>query len=141
MNRFWIAGLTILALLFAGCTPTAQEKSGSPSAAGQPVTVRPYQAQIAKKLAEKDPRVEEATAVSINSELSVGLKVSNFDRFFLKSTRKRVHGKLKHHFPGEEIHVTTDNKLFGELQKIAGFPADKQEVYQKLQKINEDMKG
>src|SRR5690606_14051619 len=102
-----------------------------------------------KTIATQDDRVDEAAAVAIGKELSVALKVSNFNRLRLKSIRQDVHQTLTDQFPKHTIHVTTDSKLFSELQKLEkgvkrNWPPKppKQKKYKKtLQKINEDMKG
>ncbi len=100
----------------------------------------------AKKIAQQNKRVDQATAVTFDHELFVALEVSNFNRFFLRSTRSKVHKSLRKHFPDKEVHVTTDSKLFDELSKIEKQieqqPLQPKKVLEKrLKKINKDMKG
>lgn len=144
MKLIWVIWISLLILIPIGCAP--QKQSESSPKPEQPITINQDKVDTAKTVAEKNRRVDEATAVSINDGLSVGLKVTNFDRFFLKSTRKEVFDNLKKRFPEDEIHVTTDSKLFKDLKKLEGDarknPAiNKEKAYQQLQKINEDMKG
>lgn len=145
MKRIEWSVLIILILVTVGCTPGAQKKPSSPPAEPTNYTFKQDQVDHGKKVAEKNNRVEEATVVHMNDELFVGLKVTNFDRFFLKSTRKDVYDHLRKEFPQYQLHITTDSKLVDEIKKveeeISKNPLfDKKKVYQKLTKIEQDMK-
>lgn len=74
--------------------------------------------QTAKGLSEQISGIDQAVAIRIDNELNVALQVSNFDRFRLNSLRKKVSQKLKASFPEDHIHVTTDSKLYNELEKL-----------------------
>jgi len=134
----------IMAVLLAGCNP-----------AEKPLETRPTELPVidqaaleeVKSIAKENRRVDEVAAVALRDELYVGLRVTNFNRFFLRSIRKDVHGRLKDRFPGRMIHVTTDSKLFDDLsqleKRIRKNPrgVDRKELKRKLFKIHEDMKG
>ena len=135
----------ILALLLTGCQ--VAEKPGDDRQLAQlPVIDRPALEET-KQIAKENRRVDEAVAVALKDELYVGLKVTNFNRFFLRSIRKDVHGRLKDQFPERAVHVTTDSKLFDDLSRLEGrirenpWGMDREDLKRKLYKIHEDMKG
>ncbi|MDA8352808.1 MAG: YhcN/YlaJ family sporulation lipoprotein [Firmicutes bacterium] len=146
MKRCMVVGC--LFILLVGCSPQAKEKSQSaepqPTVQTQQPKVDTAKAEQAKKLAAQDPRVAEAVAVAVDQKIFVGLKVENFNRLRLESIRKDNFDKLKTRFPNHEIHVSTDTKIFNQLQKQAKALPGKiqpQQVKKQLDKIHEDMKG
>ncbi|EGK12022.1 YhcN/YlaJ family sporulation lipoprotein [Kroppenstedtia eburnea] len=136
------------AWILNGCNQQAEEtpKPAGPLPMAQQQATDLQRMDAAKKLARQDGRVEDATAVIIKKDLSVGLKVENFNRLFLRDIRKTVFHRLRQTYPQYQVHVTTDHKLFDSLQKMEAelrehpllSPTSAQE---KLRKINEDMKG
>ena len=135
----------ILALLLTGCQ-VAEKPQDAQQPAELPVIDRTA-LEEAKKVAKENRRVDEAVAVALKDELYVGLKVTNFNRFFLRNIRKDVHDRLKDRFPRRAIHVTTDSKLFDELSRLEGrirkdpWGMDREKLKRKLYKIHEDLKG
>lgn len=135
----------ILALLLTGCQ-VAEKPRDDRQLAQLPVIDRPALEET-KQIAKENRRVDEAVAVALKDELYVGLKVTNFNRFFLRSIRKDVHERLKDRFPGRKVHVTTDSKVFDELSRLEGrvrkdpWGMDREDLRRKLYKIHEDMKG
>jgi hypothetical protein len=90
--------------------------------------------------------VDEATAVVMDEDVFIAAKASNFQRLRLKAIRQEVHQKLKKKFPKYKVHVTTDGKLFDELEKAGKMITikdyeDAQTIKKKLKKIEKDMKG
>ncbi len=139
----WIG--IILALLLGGCQ-VAEKPQESVQKTVELPAVDPLALEEAKDIAKKNRRVDEVAAVALKDELYVGLKVTNFNRLFLRSVRKDVHGRLREQFPNREIHVTTDSKVFGDLsqleQRVRKDPwKDREGLRRKLDKIHEDMKG
>lgn len=145
MKRF-LPTCLILAILLTGCQAAEkpQEKAQKPTEL--PVIDR-MALEETKKVAKENRRVDEVAAVALKDELYVGLKVTNFNRFFLRSIRKDVHARLKDQFPKRAVHVTTDSKLFDDLSRLEGriredaWGMDREELKRKLYKIHEDMKG
>ncbi|MEX1030833.1 MAG: YhcN/YlaJ family sporulation lipoprotein [Paenibacillaceae bacterium] len=119
----------ILILLCSGCAQQSnqqlkqQSKSQSqsliqdPECNPAPICYFHYE-QKAKALSEQINGIDQAVAVRIDNELNVALQVSNFDRLRLQSLRKKTSQKLKASFPEDQIHVTTDSKLYKELEKL-----------------------
>lgn len=139
----WIG--IILALLLGGCQ-VAEKPQESVQKTVELPAVDPLALEEAKDIAKKNRRVDEVAAVALKDELYVGLKVTNFNRLFLRSVRKDVHGRLREQFPNREIHVTTDIKVFGDLsqleQRVRRDPwKDREGLRRKLDKIHEDLKG
>lgn len=153
-----IAVLTILLLtLNIGCSaltgpekkPRAEKtKSGS----AEKVQVDHETAEQIKQIAQKVKGVDEVTAVVVNKDVSVALKVSGFDRLRLKQIKKEVQDKIMTTVGKDnEIHVTTDKKLFSEIQKLEqqiktsdgdkAFDKKLTDIKNKVSKINEDMQG
>lgn len=149
MRAFLTAAVLSLLLLSAGCA--AQD---SPSRQPQPeaaqgtteVRISPELAEKARETAKTVKGVEDSTAVAINHEISVGIKVKGFDRFRLKPIREEVHQKIKELNKDYTIQVTSDKKLFAQLQQIERQIKDQKaqspaELQKRLKKINKDMQG
>ena len=136
----------IMAILLTGCNAAEKPQGNAQKPMELPVIDR-VALEEAKGIAKENRRVDEVAAVTLKDELYVGLKVTNFNRFFLRSIRKDVHGRLKDQFPKRAIHVTTDSKLFDELSRLEGqiredpWGMDREGLKRKLDKIHEDMKG
>ncbi|MGE7762742.1 YhcN/YlaJ family sporulation lipoprotein [Peribacillus sp. NPDC097895] len=62
--------------------------------------------------------VTDVKAVNSNKELLVALKVENFDRLRLKKIEKKAQTELKNTFPDYKILVSTDQKMFIELDQL-----------------------
>lgn len=141
--------LVLLLSVLAGCgaAEPAKKPQAQNSQDQQQVRVDRELATGVTNMAKTVRGVRESTAVIINSDVCAAVKVGGLDRFRLKAIREEVHKKLSAALGSEyEIHVTTDKKLFSEIQKIerqleggkAGPPA---EIKKKMDKINKDMQG
>lgn len=67
-------------------------------------------------LAEEE--VSDVKAVNSDKELLVAVKVDNFDRFRLKSVKKQAQSDLENMFPDYKILISTDQKMFLELDQL-----------------------
>ncbi|AXN39368.1 hypothetical protein CN689_19220 [Peribacillus butanolivorans] len=67
-------------------------------------------------LAEEE--VSDVKAVNSDKELLVAVKVDNFDRFRLKSVKKQAQSHLENMFPDYKILISTDQKMFLELDQL-----------------------
>lgn len=136
----------IVSMLLAGCgARDSGPKKTQSSAAQNEVLLDLELAEKVRKSALTVRGVRESAAVVINDEISVAVKVSGFDRLRLNPIRGEVHKKTKELGKDYKVHVTSDKKLFTELQKIEGqikdgtqSPAD---IQKKLKEINENMNG
>jgi len=90
--------------------------------------------------------VNESTALVMNNQVAVAVKVSGFDRLHLKSIRQELHTQVNGIAPEYDIHVTADKKLYAQLQMLkeqiktlqGDIPARFKDDYNG---IMEDMKG
>jgi hypothetical protein len=145
LKRF-LSTFFIISVLLTGCN-VSEKPQGSVQQSVQLPVIDRVAWEEAKGIAKENRRVDEVAAVVLKDEIFVGLKVSNFNRFFLRSIRKDVHGRLKEQFPNRAVHVTTDSKLFDELSRLEGkirenpWGMDREALKRKLVKIHEDMKG
>lgn len=103
-------------------------------------------AEKAKKTAETVKGVKESTAVVINNEISIAIKVSGLDRLRLKLIKVEVHDKIKEFNKDYNVYVTSDKKLFKQLQQIENQIRGEQDkplidIQKKVNKINKDMHG
>jgi len=86
----------------------------------------------------------QAVELGVAPGVFVAARVTGFDRLRLKSIRKEVHESITQMAPGYKVYVTTDKKLFSELEKLyiqiqqVENPA---QLKFKLEKINENMRG
>ncbi|MFD4818381.1 YhcN/YlaJ family sporulation lipoprotein [Peribacillus butanolivorans] len=65
-----------------------------------------------------DDKVSDVKAVNSDKELLVAVKVDNFDRFRLKSIEKKAKSDLENMFPNYKVLVSTDQKMFLELDQL-----------------------
>lgn len=122
----FIAKVTVIVLLMliaAGCglqnSALKKQQSGQqskPNAAD--IQVNHELSQRAKEIANSIKGVRESTAVVINRDVTVGVKVSGFDRLRLKTIKNQVHDKIKELDQDNNVHVTSDKKHFVQLKQI-----------------------
>lgn len=108
------------------------------------IQFNPGLAEKAKKTAETIKGVKESTSVVMNKEISIAVKVSGFDRLRLKPIKKEVHEKIKELDKSYNVFVTSDKKLFMQLQQIEkqiNGPQEKSltDIQKGVNKIKEDM--
>lgn len=134
----------LVVLMLMGCA-TAKKPQPKQGMVNEDITVDANLAQQVKELALTVSGVKNATAVVINKEMSVAVKVSGFDRLRLKAIRQELHDKIKKQHQEYTVHVTTDKKLFKELQnleqQINSDKAMSPSLKEKVNKINQDMHG
>lgn len=135
----------ILIILVAGCA--------SPSKKQQPQQAAPDESQImidaglaerARETAKTVKGVEDSTAVAVNKEITAALKVSGFDRLRLKKIKMNAHDQIKELNKDYNVFVTTDKKLFVQLQQLEreiNGPQHKspKEILERFNKINKDI--
>lgn len=110
------------------------------------VQTDPVLAKQAKEAAKSVQGVDESTAVVMNQELSVAVKVTGFDRLRLKSIRQEVHSNMKKLAPDHKVYVTSDKKLFRDLERVEqqiNHPNGKSptDLQARVKKINKGMQG
>jgi hypothetical protein len=149
MRTFLAVVVLALLLLPTGCgelkkpsqKPRPQEGGGERQA-----QVNPGLAEKVKETAKTVKGVEDSAAVAIDNEISLAVKVKGFNRLRLKPIREEVSKKIREANKGCAVHVTSDKKLFAMLREMENqIKAQKappgEELWRRLQKINEDMQG
>ena len=94
---------------------------------------KPISQSVANQAKENiitEEEISDVKAVNTDKELLVAIKVKQFDRFQLKKIEKKVKSDLEKMYPDYKILVSTDQKMYFELDKLE----------QKLQKDNTSMK-
>ncbi|MEW6695903.1 MAG: YhcN/YlaJ family sporulation lipoprotein [Bacillota bacterium] len=138
--------VVVLILLTVGCQTQPQKKPQSEAKQPQKqVEINPDLAEKAKHAAMSVEAVEDATAVVVDKNISTGIKVSGFNRLKLQSIKEEVHKKVGLIDEEYGVYVTSDKKLFVQLQQIEKQIKEQkvksgQEIKQKVEKINKDMK-
>lgn len=108
--------------------------------------INPGLAKTIRQSAERMPEVEESTAVILDKDISLAVKVTGFDRLRLKKIKKDVSEEIKKVAPDHKMHITTDKKLFKYIQDIeeeldGPQPPSAAEIKSRVDKINKDMHG
>lgn len=90
--------------------------------------------------------VDDAVSVVMGEDISIAIKVTGIDRFRLKGIKSEVANHLKRDLSDRyTIHVTTDKKLFQDLQslqkKVNHGQSTPKEITKTFKKINKDMHG
>ncbi|ASB88905.1 hypothetical protein CHH92_13505 [Bacillus sonorensis] len=75
-------------------------------------------ANKAKKRLLKLEEVTEARGANSKNDLVLAVQIEHFDRFQLKEIEKKSKEMLKKEFSGYTIEVSTDQKIFWELDKL-----------------------
>jgi Sporulation lipoprotein YhcN/YlaJ (Spore_YhcN_YlaJ) len=86
--------------------------------------------QAKKEIITKE-EISDVKAVNTDKELLVAIKVDQFDRFRLKKIEKNVKSDLEKAYPDHKIFVSTDSKMYLELDQLE----------QKLQKDHTNRKN
>ncbi|USK35363.1 YhcN/YlaJ family sporulation lipoprotein [Bacillus sp. F19] len=97
-------------------------------------TSKPIDQTISNQAKEKVIKKEEISgvkAVNTDKELLLAVKVNQFDRFRLKSIKKKLKSDLEKMHSEYKIFVSTDQKIYLELEQLE----------QKLQKDHTQMKS
>lgn len=98
----------------------------------------------AKEKVIKEKEVSGVKAVNTDKELLLAVKVDQFDRFRLKNIEKKVKSDLEKAYPNHKIIVSTDSKMYLELeqleQKLQKDKTEKKTLKKEFDKIKSLMK-
>ncbi|GAF65370.1 hypothetical protein BTS2_2268 [Bacillus sp. TS-2] len=143
MKKFMLLIMLISCLLGAcnqDTTKSSQASLTSESSYKDQNKINDVKAEL-KKMEE----VIDVQAIVYDQKIYADPKVKQFSRFRLKEIRKNGFEKLKETFPDSEIHVSTDKKVYMELEKLEqqlkNGKIKNEDLEKKLQKIEEMMKG
>ncbi|NLW45674.1 MAG: sporulation protein [Syntrophomonadaceae bacterium] len=85
---------------------------------GQQITIDLRRAEEVKNLIGEVEEVEDSSAVVVDQDIAAAIKVSGFNRLRLESIRNRARDKIKQAYPGFHVYLTSDKKLFKQLQQL-----------------------
>ncbi|MFK3937899.1 hypothetical protein ACI2JA_10360 [Alkalihalobacillus sp. NPDC078783] len=99
----------------------------------------------AKELVLQMEEVVDVKGIQYEHLLFLDPKVKQFDRLKLKHIRQEAFKRVKDEFPESKVHITTDQKIYMELEKleqqVANEKIDAKQLKKKVEKLEEDMKG
>jgi hypothetical protein len=151
MNKiFKVVILCLIICIMAGCAmvelPQRKPQVQMGQVSGAPHIHTELSEQV-EEVARDVQGVKESTALVINDQIAVAVKVTGFDRLHLKAIRQNLNNQVERIAPGYDVHVTTDKKLFAQLQMLkeqmkkapqGNMPAQMKDSYNV---IIEDMNG
>ncbi|MDQ0257697.1 cell division protein FtsX [Evansella vedderi] len=131
-------------LLFIGCE-TAEGEQRALSTTEKKPTVSQQLANEIKTEISKMKEVDNVRAISLDKDVYITLTVTGFDRLFLQEIRQNAHKRAKSVEEKGNIHVSTDKKLDQEIssleKQVKEGKITKEQLSEKLKKIEKDMKG
>ncbi|MCQ6274894.1 YhcN/YlaJ family sporulation lipoprotein [Bacillus sp. V3B] len=84
-------------------------------------TSNPINQTVANQAKERvitKEEISDVKAVNTDKELLVAIKVNPFDRFRLKKIEKTVKSDLEKAYPNHKVLVSTDSKMYLELEQL-----------------------
>ena len=145
-----LAFILSLSLVFIGCQQTGNNQTkqlGTQTASHAPIKeFSPTLSEQLEQTAENVRGIDRAIVIVLEKDTSIALKVTGFDRLRLNALRKEVNKKVKNQLSDQyKIHITTDKKIYREMQKLKGKLLQGEEppkkLIQQLDKLNKDMHG
>ncbi len=122
MNKiFRVVILCLIIGIMAGCAvvelPQRKPHAQVGQVSGPPHTHAELSEQV-EEVARVVQGVKESTALVMNDQIAVAVKVTGFDRLHLQAIRQNLNNQVERIAPGYDVHVTTDKKLFAQLQML-----------------------
>ena len=137
--------LNIIILLTACQSNEANQRAYTSSEQPMYSAVQQKDAERMKTEVERMKEVDKVSAVQIEEEIYLTLKVSGFDRLFLERIKKGAYERAEKVNNKATVHISTDKKIDMELTKLEANvkkrTITKDEVKGKLKKLDKDMKG
>ena len=121
MKRILIVAVILSTVLSAGCSQTSPPIKPRPEdrpKANQQIDIDTQRAAAVKAAAKKAKEVEDSTAVVVDRDIAAAVKVSGFNRLRIKSIRNQARQRIKSSNPGFRVYLTSDKKLFKQLQQL-----------------------
>ncbi|MEC1420392.1 YhcN/YlaJ family sporulation lipoprotein [Bacillus haynesii] len=140
LNYFLITVfLLFITTITNGCQNATENNNQNKQMAVRHVNVQNEKADqtVANKAKDKLLKREEVTEVrgaNSDQDLVLAVQVEQFDRFRLKDIEKQSKEMLKKDFTGYSIEVSTDQKIFWELDKLEKQLENKKISEKKLKK-------
>ena len=139
--------LSLLLLASYGCGANPKFKTQNEVTQNESqIQFDPELAQKVKESVKQIKGVQDSTAVVVNKDIPVAIKVKGFDRLHLKSIRQDVQKVIKGSNKDYSVYVTSDKKIFAQLLQIEKKITDqevqsKTDIMARIKKIIKDMQG
>lgn len=108
--------------LCSGCTGNQNQSANNNDANIVKVhTSKPIDQSVANQAKEKvikEEEISDVKAVNTDKELLFAVKINQFDRFRIKEIEKEVKEDLEKTYPDYNILVSTDLKMYLELEQL-----------------------
>lgn len=136
--------LVLVLLLALGCSQTGSQQEPE---IGETVESDIMLASQVRQHTAEVRGVEESAAVVIGNDVSVGIRVTGFNRFRLQSIRQEVHAAAREVVPDEhQVHVTSDKRLYANLARMEQTLSQSEgmaspQTQRDFRQINRDMQG
>lgn len=144
-KMFIAIGLVILLLSGCGGGMTGQQQEISPLQLGDRAIEDQRKADNAKKIVLSMDEVLEVKGVNLDNKIYLAPRVTHFSRLWLEDIRKTAFDHVKKRYPDATVHVSTDKKIYMELEKLEKQLKErtisKKTLDKRLKKLEEDMKG
>lgn len=147
MKKITLLLLVCAFALASGCGNAGglQQEKAEPLQVGEDAPVDQTRADQAKRIVLSMEEVVETKGASFEEDIYIAVTVNQFDRLRLNHIRKTAFDKIKKRYPDAKVHVSTDKKIFMNLeeleQKLQRNEIDEKELDKRLKKIDKDMKG
>ncbi|MGO4888262.1 YhcN/YlaJ family sporulation lipoprotein [Anaerobacillus sp. MEB173] len=147
MNKIllFVFAILILTGCQAGGGGGLQQGDVTPINIGKDAIVDQTKADNSKSIVASMEEVIGVKGVNLKEDIYIAVQVKQFDRLRLKHIRKTAFDKIKKRYPKDNIHVSTDKKIFMELeeleQKLKRNEITEKNLEKKVKKLEDDMKG
>lgn len=133
-------------LLLSGCqTMTGQGHDVRPLEFADEAVIDQTVADKAKEIVLSMDEVIEIKGVTVGEEIVLAPRVKHFSRFRLNDIRKKAHERVKKRYPHATVHISTDGKIFMEVERLERELTKKtiseKRLKTELKKLDEMMKG
>lgn len=111
--------LLLFFLICSGCGTQIFSNQDKPQKSGEEAKANPQLAAEIQEITQSVKGISESTSVVVDKNISIAIKVKGFQRLRLDSIKKEVHSRVSAKVPKNyQIYLTSDKKLFKELQEI-----------------------
>ncbi|ARK30231.1 YhcN/YlaJ family sporulation lipoprotein [Halalkalibacter krulwichiae] len=141
----WLVQLLFILCFLTACQMAEPQQDIKPLQLTNKAVVNQQQADDAKKIVLSMEEVIDVKGITDENNIYIAPRVKHFDRFRLKEIRKNGHDSIKKRYPDATIHVSTDQKIFMELEKLEKElqqrTISEERFKQRLAKLDEMIKG
>lgn len=113
--------ILFLAIYSSGCNQSKEDdekkKDDTPTQIAYEQK-KQFPSQQAKEDILSMREITDVKAVNTDKEMFMAVKPKHFERFQLKSLRKKIKKQVKKQNPNMDVHVSTDQKIFNKLDEL-----------------------